>query len=314
MTPLERLTQIEEQIKKLETEKRAIYLASISAPEEEKVIEDYYANILSKDSPFPKFEMPITVNGIISEGESVVATGVADFMQSVINDPDMAPEEKEVMLSMYGHRKPGSWVAIRPCAKECENKTYLGLLLGEIALSFGIKFNRKEGILCVYPCSFNPAIFVFDLGKIVFGAESWWGHIKSPEDMKRITNQDIDNVWYVQAMKAMAYASASGEKKTEPAEAQNADDAKMSLWDSLKSLGCFGFRNTKGGFKCEFDGGLQRVHIDHDGSYEAELGPMTMYIGGLTLEDVGSVIRRLKAREGSSDGNAQGAEDDVGQT
>jgi hypothetical protein len=54
----------------------------------------------------------------------------------------------------------------------------------------------------------NPAIFVFDLKKIVYGAESWWGMVESEDDLRDITDSTIDNVWYVKAMKEMA----SGDK------------------------------------------------------------------------------------------------------
>ena len=43
----------------------------------------------------------------------------------------------------------------------------------------------------------NPAIFVPELGKIIFGMESWWGRIKSEEELKDITDGDIENVWHV---------------------------------------------------------------------------------------------------------------------
>jgi hypothetical protein len=52
----------------------------------------------------------------------------------------------------------------------------------------------------------NPAIFVFELNKIVFGAESWWGVIENEDELKKIkiTQDDIDNVWYVKALKAIS--------------------------------------------------------------------------------------------------------------
>ena len=36
-----------------------------------------------------------------------------------------------------------------------------------------------------------------ELGKIIFGMESWWGRIKSEEELKDITDGDIENVWHV---------------------------------------------------------------------------------------------------------------------
>lgn len=43
----------------------------------------------------------------------------------------------------------------------------------------------------------------FDLQRIIFGAESWWGIIESLEELKDITDDDINNIWYVKALKAM---------------------------------------------------------------------------------------------------------------
>lgn len=50
----------------------------------------------------------------------------------------------------------------------------------------------------------NPAIFVFDLNKIVYGMESRWGIIENEEDLKEITNKDINNIWYVKALKELS--------------------------------------------------------------------------------------------------------------
>jgi hypothetical protein len=49
----------------------------------------------------------------------------------------------------------------------------------------------------------NPAIYVPALKRLVFGAGSWWGEIKTEDDLKEITDKDINDVWYVQALKAL---------------------------------------------------------------------------------------------------------------
>lgn len=46
-------------------------------------------------------------------------------------------------------------------------------------------------------------LYVFEDKQIVYGCESWWGEIKSPDHLREITNADIDNVWYVQALKLL---------------------------------------------------------------------------------------------------------------
>jgi hypothetical protein len=50
--------------------------------------------------------------------------------------------------------------------------------------------------------STNPAIWVPSLNKIVWGSESWWGPITTPEQVREITDSDIESQWYVQALKA----------------------------------------------------------------------------------------------------------------
>ena len=105
------------------------------------------------------------------------------------------PEEKPIKET----GATGEFVKIRPCAKELEGKTYLGIMIGDAALSSSINITDDK-INCSW-AFYNPAILIPELGKIVYGCESWWGMIKSKDDLKEITNQDIDNVWYVQALK-----------------------------------------------------------------------------------------------------------------
>lgn len=90
-------------------------------------------------------------------------------------------------------------VKVRPAG---EKKTYLGFFLGNLALSASASYHEKTGKLTVYPFN-NPAIFVPSLGRIIFGCESWWSRIKSEKDFKDITDQDIQNTWYVKAWQKM---------------------------------------------------------------------------------------------------------------
>jgi hypothetical protein len=96
--------------------------------------------------------------------------------------------------------KQGTLVSIRPCGEEYKNKTYVGFYLGDIALgsSVGLSDNKIQ----LNFANHNPAIFVPELGKIIYGCESWWGEIESIEKLKEITNEDIDNVWYVKLLKS----------------------------------------------------------------------------------------------------------------
>lgn len=98
--------------------------------------------------------------------------------------------------------KVGEMVLIRPCAPEYGRKTFIGFYLGEIAT--GANMGIKEEKVMVEFSGHNPAIFVPELGKIIYGFESWWGPIESEEDFKKITDEDIQNVWYVKLLKLMS--------------------------------------------------------------------------------------------------------------
>jgi len=102
----------------------------------------------------------------------------------------------------YRSKQIGKFAKIVPCAEEYEGKTYLGLYLGELPISNHISYKEDSKELSI---SFHntSAIFVFDLNKIIYGCESYWGIIESEEDLREITNDDINNIWYVKALKAM---------------------------------------------------------------------------------------------------------------
>jgi len=104
---------------------------------------------------------------------------------------------------LLAQHKVGALVSIRPCAEEYEEKTYLGIYMGVIARSVDCAVDIKTEIMTLGFGDHNPAIFVPDLGKIIFGCESWWGEIKSPDELERITDDDIENIWYVKKLRAM---------------------------------------------------------------------------------------------------------------
>jgi hypothetical protein len=99
--------------------------------------------------------------------------------------------------------KVGSWVSVRPVGEEYGGKTFLGIYLGDLpsyaSESYNIVTKEVEVLL-----SKNPAIYVPDLKKVIRGYESWWGVIDSPEKLQKITDKDIENVWYVKALKELA--------------------------------------------------------------------------------------------------------------
>jgi hypothetical protein len=98
--------------------------------------------------------------------------------------------------------KPGDWVAVR-LANEVETKTHLGIYLGDFTAGLGAQL-FKDGTLEITTSLGNPAMWVPDLKRIVRGYESWWGALKTPEDLKQITDADIENVWYVRALKELS--------------------------------------------------------------------------------------------------------------
>ena len=85
-----------------------------------------------------------------------------------IRDSIKCDKMKQLMMG-----RAGSLVKIRPCNKEYGDKTYLGLYLGNQPWSQTVSYNKELGELTVGVAT-NPAIYVFDLQRIIFGAESWW--------------------------------------------------------------------------------------------------------------------------------------------
>jgi hypothetical protein len=110
------------------------------------------------------------------------------------------PKNKAIKKGFSGNH--GDLVRVKPCAEKYGGKTYLGFLIGDVALgsSIGIEENKLV-------CSFsghNPGILVPELNEIIYGCESWWGQIKSEEDLKEITDEDIGNTWYVKLLREMS--------------------------------------------------------------------------------------------------------------
>lgn len=170
----EELARIEAEIKALEERKRAIYSRSLTALEEEKVAPDFVAEMEAHESEWPTFTWPKVVTGL--------AWGDAPAFCAA---------------------RPGlsDWVAVRPCGEEFGGKTYLGVMIGDIALSISARYDRESGVMSITPGMLNPAIWIPEKRAVVFGCGSWWRRIKTQEDMKQISDADINNVWYVRAMR-----------------------------------------------------------------------------------------------------------------
>ena len=93
-------------------------------------------------------------------------------------------------------------VKVRPCAKEYKDKTFIGFYVGDISSGSFVTI-KEDKIVCNWS-GHNPAIFVPELNKIVYGYESWWSHIDNEEDLKDITDDTISDVWYVKLLKKIS--------------------------------------------------------------------------------------------------------------
>lgn len=113
------------------------------------------------------------------------------------------PQDKALRTTDY----TGKFVKVKPCGQEYEGKTYLGIMIGEIALGSSVTIENDK-ISCWWS-GYNPAILIPEKKTVVYGAESWWGKIKSEADLKEITDIDIENVWYVKALKSLQKSTVS---------------------------------------------------------------------------------------------------------
>lgn len=96
----------------------------------------------------------------------------------------------------------GKLVRIRPCDEKYNGKTFLGIFLGNMPIPMYVYYDKDEQLLSIRNMN-NPAIFIPDINEIVFGFESWWSIVKSVEDVKDITDDDINNVWYVKMLNSL---------------------------------------------------------------------------------------------------------------
>ena len=110
-------------------------------------------------------------------------------------------ENSKIDTRGLGH-ECGCLCEIRPCGEEYEGKSYVGIYLGELPISIITSCDKSTGILSNSTMN-NPAIFVPELKKIVYGCESWWREIHSMDDFEGISESEIENTWYVKLLKAL---------------------------------------------------------------------------------------------------------------
>lgn len=109
------------------------------------------------------------------------------------------PKEGAIVPGLYSSRV-GSLVRVRPCGEEYQNKTYLGILLGEADIGPIIRHHPDTNVLTIERM-YNPAMFVPDLKTVIYGSESWWGEVDSEEELSEITDQVISDQWYVKLLR-----------------------------------------------------------------------------------------------------------------
>lgn len=97
------------------------------------------------------------------------------------------------------YKREFKYVEVRPANTD---KTYLGLYIGDFPISVSASYQEKNKELSILPMP-NPAIYVPELKKIVYGIESWWREIENPRDLQDIKEIDIESVWYVTILKAL---------------------------------------------------------------------------------------------------------------
>jgi len=268
--PKERLAQIRAEIARLEAELTGIAKASLDAPASEKVMTDALAGLLSED-PVPTLKYPITVHG---------------FSDS--------PRPLRVIES---GRRGSCWVAVRPCAAEGEpTRTHLGIYIGDIATYVGADYHPKTGMVGLHVAGHNPAIWVPDLGRIVYGYESWWRQLKKPEDLTQIKDADIDNVFYVQAYRALLGAPEPPPEPALPAGpcamcVPMTRELELYLWERIKQYPAC--RVPPPGWWCSRE-------ADHDGPCAARPGepeglvPRQVITQMLEAKMIGSVEQAWK--------------------
>ena len=119
---------------------------------------------------------------------------------------------KPVTTGWGGSPGCGVIVAVRPVGDE---KTYLGVFLCDLALDMHAEYDERTGTLDVRDSpNGNPMILIPELKKIIFGRESWWGPIKDENHLRKITDDSINDLWYVKLLKQMAEGKAEEEDET----------------------------------------------------------------------------------------------------
>lgn len=166
-------------------------------------------------------EKEVVIQSLLADGKSVWIRDIMADSQvgKIIREDGFCPFESryiETPLSilngiylqdleyskrgLHSQEDVGKFAKCMVCS---DKKTYLGIYLGEFPQSISISYKREDQTMDVGPGFYNPAIWVMQLNRIVWGSESYWGIIEKPEDLKAITSEDVNSIWYVKALHSM---------------------------------------------------------------------------------------------------------------
>jgi hypothetical protein len=98
------------------------------------------------------------------------------------------------------------------CGDQYEEKSYIGLYLGDFPQSISGKPDGEKYILKT--ALTNPLIYIPKTNTVVFGSASYWRKIEKIEDFKGITKEEIENTWYIQALSSLV--ETESEKNHDP--------------------------------------------------------------------------------------------------
>ena len=90
----------------------------------------------------------------------------------------------------------GKLCAVRPCRSDMDEKTYIGIFLGETVTEIHTIYHEDTKVLEQIPI-YNPAILIPELNTIIHGYESWWHIIENDTELITITDDIIQNQWYM---------------------------------------------------------------------------------------------------------------------
>lgn len=115
---------------------------------------------------------------------------------------------------------------VRPCSDNKEKKTYLGIYIGELPKYPYVTYSEEDKML-KFSVSCNPMIYIPEHDSYVFGDSCWWSVIESEDDLKDITDDTIDNTWYVKLLKGMIKEQPDGLDKSSTAKTDESDDGNI---------------------------------------------------------------------------------------